>query len=63
MILQKLFWHGKQLFKKPEVKLDCLTDIERILMVTKGIRGGIYHSICQYAKVNNKNMKDYDINK
>ena len=32
-------------------------------MVTKGIRGGIYHSICQYAKVNNKNMKDYDINK
>ena len=32
-------------------------------MVEKGIRGGICHSIYQYAKANNKYMKDYDKNK
>ena len=29
-------------------------------MVEKGIRGGIYHSIYRFAKVNNKYMKNYD---
>ena len=33
-----------------------------LLMVEKGIRGGIYHTIHRYAKVNNKYMKDYDNN-
>ena len=32
-------------------------------MVQKGIREGICHSIYQYAKANNKYMKDYDENK
>ena len=34
-----------------------------LLMVEKGIRGGICHSISQHAKANNKQMKDYDENK
>ena len=34
-----------------------------LLMVEKGIRGGICHSIYQYAKANNKYMKEYDKNK
>ena len=34
-----------------------------LLMVEKGIRGGICHSIYQYAKANNKYMKDYEKNK
>ena len=34
-----------------------------LLMVGKDIRGGICHSICQYAKANNKQIKDYDKNK
>ena len=34
-----------------------------LLMVEKGIRGGICDSIYWYAKANNKYMKDYDKNK
>ena len=34
-----------------------------LLMVEKGIRGGICHSIYWYAKTNNKYMKHYDKNK
>ena len=32
-------------------------------MVEKVIRRGIYHSIYQYPKANDKHMKDYDKNK
>ena len=31
--------------KKTKVKLDFLTDIDMLLMVEKGIRGGINHCI------------------
>ena len=34
-----------------------------ILMVEKGIRGGICHSFYRYSKVINKYMKNYDENK
>ena len=34
-----------------------------LFMVEKGIRGGICHSIYQYAKANNKYIKNYGKNK
>ena len=34
-----------------------------LLMEQKGIRRGIWHSIYQYAKGNNKYKKNYDKNK
>ena len=34
-----------------------------LLMIEKGVRGGIFHSIHTYAKVNSKYMTDYDKNK
>ena len=34
-----------------------------LLMVEKGIRGGICHAIHRYVKANNKNVKVYNKNK
>ena len=48
--------------KKTEVKLELLTDIDMLLMVNKGIKGGICNAIHGYAKANNKYMKDSDKN-
>ena len=36
--------------KKKKMNLDLLTDIDILLMIEKGIRGWICHSIYQYAK-------------
>ena len=49
--------------KKTEAKLELLNDISILLRVEKGIREGICHTIHQYAKTNNKCMKEYDKNK
>ena len=46
--------------KKTEFKLELLTDVDMLLMVEKGIRGGICHAIYRYAKENNKYMKNYN---
>ena len=34
-----------------------------LLMVEKGLTGGICHTIHRYTKANNRYMKDYDKNK
>ena len=49
-------------FKKTEVKLELLTDIDMLLMVEKGIRGGICYSVYRYINDSNKYI-DYDKNK
>ena len=46
--------------KKTEVKLELLTDVYMLLMIEKGIKGGICHAMHRYAKANNKCMKDYN---
>ena len=48
--------------KKTEVELELLTDVDMLLIVEKGIRGGIRHAIHRYAKANNKYTKNYDEN-
>ena len=45
------------------VELELLTDIDMLLMVTKGILRGIYHIIHRYAKEKNRYMKNYDKSK
>ena len=51
----------KAALKQTKVKLDLLTNIDMLSMIEKGIRGEICDSIYQYAKNNNKYMKDYDL--
>ena len=50
----------KACLKKTDVELELLTDVDMLLMIEKGIRGGICHAIHRYTKANNKYMKDYN---
>ena len=47
---------------KTIVELELLTDLDMLLLVEKGINGGICHAIHRYAKVNNKYIRNYDKN-
>ena len=48
--------------KKTGEKLELITDYDMILMIEKGIRGGICQATHSYAKASNKYMKNYDEN-
>ena len=50
---------GWQAFiKKTKVELELLTNIDMLLMVENGIRGGICQAIHMSAKANNKYVKN-----
>ena len=48
------------LFKKDRSKITINTDYDMILMIEKGITGGICQATHRCAKANNKHMKNHD---
>ena len=52
----------KACLKIKVVRLELLTNIDRLLIIEKGTRGGICHAIHRCAKANNKYMKHFDKN-
>ena len=57
----RLAWQAA--LKKTKTKLHLLTDIDMLLFVERGIRGGICLSIYWYGKANRKWIRNYDKNK
>ena len=55
-----LAWQAS--LKKTGVRLELLTDIDRLLMAEKGTRDRICHAIHRYDKANNKYTKNYEEN-
>ena len=45
------------------IKLEKMSNIDKYLLIEKGLRGGISYITKRYAKANNKYMSDYDSNK
>ena len=60
MSAPRLAWQA--CLKKTKVNLELLTIFDLLLMIEKGIRGGVCQVIHRHAKANNKYMKNYDKN-
>ena len=51
---------GDAMLKMTGVKLEKISDIDKHLIIVKGLRGGISYIAKRYVKASNKYMNDYD---
>lgn len=53
-----LAWQA--MLKETKCKLQLLTDIDMLLMIESGVRGGLTQSVTRHVKANNKYLPDFD---
>ena len=56
-----LAWQA--MLKETKCNLQLLTDIDMLLMVESGVRGGLTQSVTRHVKANNKYMSNFDSEK
>ena len=60
-VTSRLAWDA--MLKMTKISLDLITDIDMLLFIEKGMRGGISYIANRHAEANNKYMKNYDPNR